>query len=84
MATTIDFARNISINETARLIRHVGDKATVLIEGHMGSGKSTILKMLGRELPEYVTSYFDMTNLDLGDRAPSAVPVSQCTDGQPG
>lgn len=67
MATTIDFARNISLNETARLVRHVGDKATVLIEGHMGSGKSSILKMLGKELPEYVTSYFDMTNLDLGD-----------------
>lgn len=64
---TIEFARNISINEAAALVRHVGDKATVMIEGHMGSGKSTIIKMLKAQLPEYQTAYFDMTNLDLGD-----------------
>ena len=67
MSSNIEFARNISLNEAAKLVRHVGDTATILIEGHMGSGKSSILKMLGAELPEYHTSYFDMTNLDLGD-----------------
>lgn len=67
MASNIDFARNISLNEAAKLVKSVGDKATVLIEGHMGSGKSTILKILGEQLPDHVTSYFDMTNLDLGD-----------------
>lgn len=66
-STNIDFARNISINECVALVKNVGDKATVLIEGHMGSGKSTILKMLAHALPEYHTGYFDMTNLDLGD-----------------
>jgi energy-coupling factor transporter ATP-binding protein EcfA2 len=39
----------------------------VLVEGHMGSGKSTMLKMLAKKLPSYHTGYFDMTNLDLGD-----------------
>lgn len=67
MASNIDFARNISINECATLVRTVGDKATILIEGHMGSGKSTLIKMLKEALPDHVTAYFDMTNIDLGD-----------------
>lgn len=67
MASKIDFARHISINECANLVRSVGDKATVLIEGHMGSGKSTLIKMLKEVLPEHHTAYFDMTNIDLGD-----------------
>lgn len=67
MASHIEFARNVSINEACALVRHVGDKATVLIEGHMGSGKSTLIRMLKEHLPDHVTAYFDMTNLDLGD-----------------
>lgn len=67
MSSNIEFARNISLNEAAKLVRHVGDSATILIEGHMGSGKSSILKLLAAQLPEHYTAYFDMTNLDLGD-----------------
>jgi len=63
----IEFARNISLNQCIALIESVADKATVLVEGHMGSGKSTMLKMLAKKLPSYHTGYFDMTNLDLGD-----------------
>jgi energy-coupling factor transporter ATP-binding protein EcfA2 len=67
MASKIEFARNISLKQAVALITNVADKATVLVEGHMGSGKSTMLKMLAKALPEYHTGYFDMTNLDLGD-----------------
>jgi len=67
MASNIEFARNISLNEAVQLVQHVGDKATILIEGHMGSGKSSILKILKAQKPEFQSCYLDMTNLDLGD-----------------
>jgi len=65
--TNIDFARNISMAECITLIKEVADTATILVEGHMGSGKSYMLRALKAALPEYFTAYFDMTNLDLGD-----------------
>ena len=40
---------------------------TVLVEGHMGTGKSSILKMLAEALPTHVPCYFDGTTKDLGD-----------------
>lgn len=56
-----------SINEIVDLILHVGNKRTVMIEGDMGIGKSTILKMLSKRLPDHVPCYFDCTTKDLGD-----------------
>lgn len=67
MSNVIGFARSISLKECAALVQHVGDKVTVMIEGHTGSGKSSILKMLSAALPEYNTVYLDMACLDLGD-----------------
>jgi len=66
-SSNIDFARNISLNQCIALIKNVADTATVLIQGHMGSGKSSMFKMLMKQLPEYHGGYFDMSNLDLGD-----------------
>jgi energy-coupling factor transporter ATP-binding protein EcfA2 len=40
---------------------------TMLVEGHMGSGKSSILKILAEKLPTHVPCYFDGTTKDLGD-----------------
>ena len=40
--------------------------STVLVQGHMGIGKSTLLEMLG-EKTGYPTFYFDCTTADLGD-----------------
>ena len=38
-----------SIDETTAIIKAVGSLRTVLVQGHMGSGKSSILKMLAKE-----------------------------------
>ena len=56
-----------SINETTAIIKAVGSLRTVLVQGHMGSGKSSILKMLAKELPTHTPVYFDCTTKDLGD-----------------
>jgi len=71
--TNIDFARNISMRECISLIKNVADTATILIEGHMGSGKSYILRTLKEMMPEYNSVYLDMTCLDLGDMMLPAV-----------
>ena len=56
-----------SIDECAESILATGNKVTTLVQGHMGTGKSSILKMLAKELPEHVPCYFDCTTKDLGD-----------------
>jgi len=42
-------------------------EGTVLVQGHMGTGKSSILKLLAQKLPDHVPCYFDCTTKDLGD-----------------
>jgi MoxR-like ATPase len=44
-----------------------GRKRTVIVEGDIGSGKSSMLKMLAKELPTHTPCYFDCTTKDLGD-----------------
>ena len=56
-----------SINEIVDLLINVGGKRTVVIEGDMGIGKSSILKILKKKLPDHVACYLDGTTKDLGD-----------------
>ncbi len=56
-----------SIDECAGIIKAIGHKRTVLVQGHMGTGKSSILKILAKELPTHTPCYFDCTTKDLGD-----------------
>ena len=61
--------KSISLQQTADLIAAVGDVQTILAQGEMGIGKSSILKML-REKPEFKDHYFcyvDITTKDVGD-----------------
>jgi energy-coupling factor transporter ATP-binding protein EcfA2 len=69
----------LSIDQCVSLIRGVGSKRTVLVQGEMGSGKSTILKTLARELPSHTAAYFDCTTKDLGD---ISIPHVTAIDGQ--
>ena len=41
---------DLNINQVFNLIKTIGKKRTVLIEGHMGSGKTSIGRMLAAEL----------------------------------
>lgn len=61
--------KSISLSQAADLIHAVGDKQTVLVQGEMGIGKSSILKMLrGMEkFKDHFFCYVDITTKDVGD-----------------
>lgn len=68
----------LSLNQIANMIKHGGNKRTVLVQGHMGTGKSSLLKTLSAELPKHTPCYFDCTTKDLGDISiPSLQSVEQ-------
>jgi len=54
-------------NQIVDAILARGTNVTLLIEGHMGIGKTSLLHMLADELPEHTPMYFDCTNKDVGD-----------------
>ena len=58
---------SVTLNQAATLIRTVGTTNTILLRGQPGVGKSSILHMLERDLPDYKMCYIDVANLDLGD-----------------
>jgi energy-coupling factor transporter ATP-binding protein EcfA2 len=57
----------VNLNQAASVIRAVGTTNTVILRGQPGVGKSAILTMLAKELPDYIPCYIDVANLDLGD-----------------
>lgn len=60
-------SNQINLTQAATLIRTVGQTNTVLLTGQPGVGKSAILHMLAKEMPDYLPCYIDCANLDLGD-----------------
>ena len=58
---------SVNIDQATQLIKVNGHQRTVLVEGPMGSGKSSILKALAKDLPNHAPCYFDCTTKDLGD-----------------
>jgi hypothetical protein len=63
--TTTMYALNLDQIEAAILA--TGHKRTVLVQGHMGTGKSSLLRKLAGRLPKHTACYFDCTTKDLGD-----------------
>lgn len=59
----------VTLNQAATVIATVGRNVTFMLKGQPGIGKSSILKMLAAQLPDYHVAYVDVTNLDLGDVA---------------
>ena len=57
----------LSLDQLAIAMLAGGAKRTTLVQGHMGTGKSSLLRMLGAELPKHTMCYFDCTTKDLGD-----------------
>jgi len=57
----------LNLDQTVNLISTVGKERTVLAQGDMGQGKSSMLTMLAEQHPNHVPIYFDMTTKDLGD-----------------
>ena len=57
----------LNLEESKDLILNIGTQRTVLLQGDMGNGKSSVLKMLSKELPDHIPCYVDCTTKDLGD-----------------
>jgi energy-coupling factor transporter ATP-binding protein EcfA2 len=57
----------LNLEQITTAIRNGGNKRTILVQGHMGTGKSSLLKTLAAELPNHTPCYFDCTTKDLGD-----------------
>lgn len=76
----MDLYKSISLKQTAELIEAIGDKVTILAQGEMGIGKSSILKTLQKKLGKenYHFCYGDMTTKDVGD---FLVPKIRTIDG---
>jgi hypothetical protein len=58
---------HLNLDQIANMIRVEGHETTVLVQGHMGTGKTSLLKTLAKELPTHTPCYFDCTTKDLGD-----------------
>jgi energy-coupling factor transporter ATP-binding protein EcfA2 len=56
----------LGLDQIATSILNGGDKRTILVQGHMGTGKSSLLTTLSRDLPKHTPCYFDCTTKDLG------------------
>lgn len=58
---------DVSLAQATNMIRVCGSTNTVLLQGHIGTGKSSTLKTLTKLLPTHRAVYFDCTTKDLGD-----------------
>jgi len=57
----------LSIDQCVNALLHTGHLRTMLVEGHMGTGKSSMLPMLAAVKATHMPCYFDCTTKDLGD-----------------
>jgi energy-coupling factor transporter ATP-binding protein EcfA2 len=69
----------LNLDQITAAIKAGGNKRTVLVQGHMGTGKSSLLRTLAKEMPTHTACYFDCTTKDLGD---ITLPNIQTADGQ--
>ncbi len=67
MSKTMTSLHALSINQIVAAIMACGREVTPLVQGHMGTGKSSILWALAAALPTHTPCYFDCTTKDLGD-----------------
>jgi len=79
MASVINFGQSVSLNEFAQGIGTVGKNVTIIGQGEPGIGKSSMLKVLAQQYPDYEIAYIDCTLLDLGD---FALPYTEVVDNE--
>jgi len=63
----MELYKSVSLKEGAELVGRIGDVDTLLFQGEMGIGKSSMLKMLAKMYPDHHVCYVDMTTKDVGD-----------------
>ena len=57
----------LNLDQSAQLIEAIGHMVTVLMQGDIGTGKSSTLGELSARKPTHHAVYFDCTTKDLGD-----------------
>ena len=57
----------LNLEQSAQLIEAIGHMRTVLMQGDIGTGKSSTLGELSARMPKHHAVYFDCTTKDLGD-----------------
>ena len=57
----------LNLEQSSQLIEAIGHMRTVLMQGDIGTGKSSTLGELSARLPKHHAVYFDCTTKDLGD-----------------
>lgn len=62
MQTTV-----LNLKQTVNLIANIGAKRSVIVQGEIGIGKSSMLTVLAKQYPNHVPCYVDCTTKDLGD-----------------
>ena len=68
---------SITLNQAATLVASVGHNTTVLLRGQPGIGKSSMLRTLAAQFPDYDPCYIDVANLDLGDLGMPVIDKSE-------
>ena len=68
----------MNLSQIAQAIGAVGHKRCVLVEGHMGNGKTSLLTMLSKMFPDHIPCYFNCVTKDLGDLS---IPSLNTTEG---
>ena len=57
----------LNLDQSESLALAIGDTRTIVFQGHMGTGKSSLLTTIAAAKPDHVPCYFDCTTKDLGD-----------------
>lgn len=57
----------LNLQQTANLIANIGAKRSVVVQGEIGIGKSSMMDVLAKKFPGHIPCYMDMTTKDLGD-----------------
>lgn len=78
----MSYAQNmyaLNLDQAGALIKAVGRHRRVLLQGHMGTGKSSLLNTLAADpdLSNHIPCYFDCTTKDLGDITLPNIKVNQ-------
>jgi hypothetical protein len=63
----IKMGMTVSLAEAADMVEHVGSDVTLVFQGEMGMGKSSILSMLHNRLPDHRPVYADLPTFDVSD-----------------
>ena len=71
----------MTYNDTVNFIATMGSEVTAMVEGHVGSGKSSLIDQIAKRFPDHRKVYMDMTVMHEGDfRVPAVNHETKTTE----